>query len=85
MTPPAETDAASVITAAQTVKAMAITMTGRTLSRLGLDLSPEKGLHQTIISLADQAVASCHKLSDRHHHRARVLQGELGLYMLASA
>src|ERR1035441_3279976 len=56
--PSAEADASSVITGAQTVEAKPIAPAGRRLSPFGLVLYPETVLHQGIVSLADQAVAS---------------------------
>jgi O-antigen/teichoic acid export membrane protein len=82
MTPSAETEATSLNTAAQTVKATPITLTGRTLSRLGLDLSPVKALHQGIISLADQAVASGTNFMTGIIIARACSKEELGLYML---
>jgi O-antigen/teichoic acid export membrane protein len=82
MTPSAETEAPSVVTAAQTAEAKPITLIGRMLSRLGLDLSPEKGLHQGIISLADQAVASATSFLTGVIVARACSKEELGLYML---
>src|SRR5664280_807115 len=82
MTSSAETEVPSVITAAQTFEVKPITLTGRTLSRLGLDLSPEKALHQGIISLADQAVASATNFLTGIIIARACSKEELGLYML---
>jgi O-antigen/teichoic acid export membrane protein len=82
MTPFAETDASSVITAAQTVEAKAIAPVGRTLSRLGLVLSREKALHQGFVSLADQAVASATNFVTGVIIARACSKEEFGLYML---
>jgi O-antigen/teichoic acid export membrane protein len=82
MTPSAETDASSAITAAQIVEAKPIALAGRTLSRLGLVLSPEKALHQGIVSLADQAVASATNFLTGVIIARACSKEELGLYML---
>jgi O-antigen/teichoic acid export membrane protein len=82
MTPSAETDASSVITAAQTVEAKPIALAGRTLSRLGLVLFPEKALHQGIVSLADQAVASATNFVTGVIIARACSKEEFGLYML---
>jgi O-antigen/teichoic acid export membrane protein len=82
MTPSAEADASSVITAAQTVEAKPMARAGGTLSRLGLVLSPEKALHQIIVSLADQAVASGTSFVTGVIIARSCSKEEFGLYML---
>ena len=59
-----------------------IALPGRTLSRLGLDLSPEKSLHQGAVSLADQAVASATNFLTGVIIARACTKEELGLYML---
>ena len=71
-----------MITAAQTVEAKPIAPAGRTLSRLGLALSPERALHQGIVSLADQAVASATNFLTGVIIARTCSKEQLGLYML---
>jgi O-antigen/teichoic acid export membrane protein len=82
MIPSVETEASSVSTVAQTVEAKPIAPAGRTLSRLGLVLSPEKALHQGIVSLADQAVASATNFLTGVIIARACSKEQLGLYML---
>jgi O-antigen/teichoic acid export membrane protein len=82
MTPSAETYASSVIIAAQTVDARPIALAWRTLSRLGLALSPDRALHQGILSLADQAVVSATNFLTGVIIARTCFKDELGLYML---
>ena len=82
ITPSAETDASSVITAVKTVEAKPIATAGRRLSPFGLLLSPERALHQGIISLADQAVASGTNFLTGVIIARACSKEEFGLYML---
>lgn len=80
--PSAETDTSSVITAATTVTAKPIAPTGRRPSPFGLVLSPETALHQSIVSMADQAVASATNFLTGVIIARACSKEELGLYML---
>jgi hypothetical protein len=82
MMPSAETDTSSVITAATTVTAKPIAPTGRRPSPFGLVLSPETALHQSIVSMADQAVASATNFLTGVIIARACSKEELGLYML---
>ena len=82
MTSSAETDAASIVTAAKTVAAKPIVPAGRRLSSFGLVLSPETVLHQGIVSLADQAIASATNFVTGVIIARTCSKEELGLYML---
>jgi O-antigen/teichoic acid export membrane protein len=82
MTPSAETDASSVIIAAKTVEAKPIAPAGRRLSYFGLVSFPETALHQGILSLADQAVASATNFVTGVIIARACSKEEFGLYML---
>jgi O-antigen/teichoic acid export membrane protein len=82
MTPSADTGASSVITAVKTIEAKPIAPAGRRLSPFGLVLSPEKALHQGIVSLADQAVASATNFVTGVIIARACSKEEFGLYML---
>ena len=82
MTPSVKTDASSVIMAAQTIEPKTITQAGRRLSPFGLVLSPEKALHQGIVSLADQAVVSATNFVTGVIIARTCSKEELGLYVL---
>ena len=82
ITPSAETDASTVITAIDAVEAKPIALAGRRLLPFGLVLSPETALHQGIISLADQAVASATNFVTGVIIARACSKEELGLYML---
>src|ERR1700678_1492904 len=58
MTPSAETDASTVIAEIKTVEAKPIAQAERRLSLFRQILSSEAALHQSVVSLADQAVSS---------------------------
>lgn len=73
---------AAIETAAQASEVKSFTLTGRTLSRLGLSSFRERGLHQGIISLADQAVASITSFLTGVIIARACSKEELGLYML---
>jgi len=82
ITPSAEAGASSVITAVKTVEAKPIAPAGRRLSPFGLVLSPETALHQGIVSLADQAIASATNFVTGVIIARACSKEELGLYML---
>lgn len=82
MTPSAETEAPPSASVTENFKPKLIALPGRTLSRLGLDLSPEKSLHQGAVSLADQAVASATNFLTGVIIARACTKEELGLYML---
>ena len=83
LTPPAETGAASAIAAASTtVDAKPIAPPARKQLPFGLVLSPERALHQGILSLADQAVASATNFLTGVIIARTCSKEELGLYML---
>jgi O-antigen/teichoic acid export membrane protein len=77
-----ETDAPTTITPAGSFNANPITPTEDAPSRLSRDLSPEKTIHQGIISLADQAVASATNFLTGVIIGRAGSKEELGLYML---
>ena len=82
MTLSTETDAPATITAAHAVGAKPTAAAGRGLSLLGQVLSSETALHQSIISLADQAVASVTNFLTGVIIARACSKEELGLYML---
>ena len=82
MTPSAETDASSVITTVETVEAKPIAQARRRLLSFGLALSPDRALHQGIVSLADQAVASATNFLTGVIIARACSKEQLGLYML---
>jgi len=82
MTPSAETDASSVITTVETVEAKPIAPARRSLLPFGLALSPDRALHQGIVSLADQAVASATNFLTGVIIARACSKEQLGLYML---
>ena len=82
ITPSAETDVPSAITAAHTVEANPIATTGRRLSLFGQVLSPETALHQSVVSLADQGVTSATNFLTGVIIARACSKEELGLYML---
>jgi O-antigen/teichoic acid export membrane protein len=83
LTPPAETPAASMIVAASTtVEAKPIAPDGPRPSLFAIALSPDKALHQGIVSLADQAVASATNFLTGVIIARACSKEELGLYML---
>jgi O-antigen/teichoic acid export membrane protein len=71
-----------VLTVAQTVDAKPIAPVGRRLLPSGLALSPERALRQTIVSLADQAVASAANFVTGVIIARACSKEQLGLYML---
>ena len=81
LTPPAEAGAATAIAAANTIQAKPIAPAGRRLP-FGLVFSPERTLHQSIISLADQAVSSATNFATGIIIARACSKEELGLYML---
>jgi O-antigen/teichoic acid export membrane protein len=81
MTPSAETDTA-VIAEIESAEANPIAAAGGRLSLLGQILSPETALHQSAVSLADQAVASATTFLTGVIIARACSKEELGLYML---
>jgi O-antigen/teichoic acid export membrane protein len=81
LTPSAEAGAATAIAAANAVQAKPIAPAGRRLP-FGRVFSPERALHQGIISLADQAVASATSFTTGIIIARTCSKEELGLYML---
>ena len=77
MTPSAEASAASIAT-----EAKPIAKQDRRLPCFGLDLSADRPLHQGIVSLADQAVASATNFVTGVIIARACSKEELGLYML---
>jgi O-antigen/teichoic acid export membrane protein len=77
-----ESDASATITAAYAVQAEPIAAAGRKRSLLGQVLSSETALHQSIISLADQAVASVTNFLTGVIIARACSKEELGLYLL---
>jgi O-antigen/teichoic acid export membrane protein len=80
--PTEENGAASAIAVADTVQAKPIVLAGVRKLPFGLSLSPGKTLHQGIISLADQAVASATNFATGIIIARACSKEELGLYML---
>ena len=76
------TDPFVIDTAAGTFRANPITLTDNTQSRSGTDSSSRKTLHQGILSLADQAVASATNFLTGVIIGRSGSKEELGLYML---
>jgi O-antigen/teichoic acid export membrane protein len=81
LTPSAEAGAATAIAAANTIQAKPIAPAGRRLP-FGLVFSPERALHQSIITLADQAVSSATNFATGIIIARACSKEELGLYML---
>jgi O-antigen/teichoic acid export membrane protein len=82
LTPSPESGAASAITATSSVEAKRIALAGRRLLPFALVLSPKRALHQGIISMADQAVASATNFLTGIIIARSCSKEELGLYML---
>jgi len=82
LTPCSETGVASAIAAAISAEVKPIEPAGPRLLPFGLVLSPDRALHQGILSLADQAVASATNFATGIIIARTCSQGELGLYML---
>jgi O-antigen/teichoic acid export membrane protein len=82
LTPSAETRATSATAAAGTVEAKPIAPARRRQLPFGLLLSPDRVLHQGIISLADQAVASATNFLTGIIIARTCSKEQLGLYML---
>lgn len=82
LTPSAESGMAAAIAAANPGEAKPRTQAARTKLPFGLSLSPERALHQGIISLADQAVASATNFATGIIIARACSKEELGLYML---
>jgi O-antigen/teichoic acid export membrane protein len=82
LTPPGENGVATAIAEANTVQAKPIALTGVRKLPFGLSLSPDRSLHQGIISLADQAVASATNFATGIIIARTCTKEELGLYML---
>lgn len=80
--PSAEAHAQFVVTAAETVGARPIVHVGRRFSRLSQLLSHETAVHQSILSLADQVVASATNFATGIIIARACSKEELGLYML---
>jgi O-antigen/teichoic acid export membrane protein len=76
------TDAPTTTTAAGAFNTKATTLAEDAVSGLGVDLSPEKTIHQGIISLADQAVFSVTNFLTGVIIGRAGSKEELGLYML---
>ena len=83
ITPSAVSGSTSVILKANTVEVNPIAPAGRSWQLpFGLVLSPERALHQGIISLADQAVASATNFLTGVIIARTCSKEQLGLYML---
>jgi len=82
LTPSAETCAASAIASDNPAEAKPSTRAARAKLLFGLSLSPDRALHQGIISLADQAVASATNFATGIIIARACSKEELGLYML---
>jgi O-antigen/teichoic acid export membrane protein len=82
LTPLAESEASSVITAAHPAGVRPNAPAGPRLWPFGMALSPDGALHQGILSLADQAVASATNFATGIIIARTCTQEELGLYML---
>jgi O-antigen/teichoic acid export membrane protein len=80
--PSAVTGAASATTAANSIGARPIASAGGRRLPFGLVLSSDKALHQGIISLADQSVASATNFATGIIIARTCSKDELGLYML---
>jgi O-antigen/teichoic acid export membrane protein len=80
--PAEERGVASAVAGADTVQAKPIVPEGVRKLPFGLSLSPERSLHQGIISLADQAVASATNFATGIIIARACSKEELGLYML---
>lgn len=80
--PSEENVAASAIAVADTVQAKPVVLAGVRKLPFGLSLSPGRSLHQGIISLADQAVASATNFATGIIIARACSKEELGLYML---
>lgn len=79
---PAETGNASAIATANAVGGKQIAQEATRLRTFGRFLSPDKALHQGILSLADQAVVSATNFATGIILARACSQEELGLYML---
>lgn len=82
LTPSEENGVASAIAVSDTVQAKPIVLDGARKLPFGLSLSPGRTLHQGIISLADQAVASATNFATGIIIARACSKEELGLYML---
>jgi len=82
MTPRAETNAPTLMAAIKTYAAEPGTLAQRTVRFFRQALSPETALHQGIISLADQAIASAANFLTGVIIARACSKEELGLYML---
>jgi O-antigen/teichoic acid export membrane protein len=82
LTPTAETGVASSVVVANPVEAKLFALTGRAKLPFGLSGSAGRALHQGIISLADQAVASATNFATGIIIARACSKEELGLYML---
>jgi O-antigen/teichoic acid export membrane protein len=82
LAPSARIGDASAITAAKTVQPKLTPPAGGKVLPFGLVLSPERALHQGIISMADQAVASATNFATGVIIARTCSKEELGLYML---
>src|SRR5580692_2008359 len=83
ITPSAVSGSTSVVPNANAAKAKPLAPAGRGRQLpIGLALSPERALHQGIVSLADQAVASATNFVTGVIIARTCSKEELGLYML---
>jgi O-antigen/teichoic acid export membrane protein len=82
LTPPAEARPASLVGGANAPGAKPIVQARPRLPPFGLILSPDGALHQGILSLADQAVASATNFATGIIIARTCSKEELGLYML---